>query len=48
MWHMDYFELKAIKAPKTQEEIFTFPQLPKIIQTEGLFQDGNIDNHNMS
>ena len=25
LWHVDYFELKAIKAQQTQEELFTFP-----------------------
>jgi len=27
--HVDYFELKTIKAQKTQEEMWTFPQQPK-------------------
>ena len=25
LWHVDYFELKTIKAQKTQEEMLTFP-----------------------
>lgn len=25
LWHVDYLELKTIKAPKTQEEMLTFP-----------------------
>ena len=25
LWHMDHFELKTIKAQKTQEELLTFP-----------------------
>lgn len=33
----DYFELKTIKAQKTQEETLTFPHLPKIIYIEDLF-----------
>ena len=29
LWHMDYFELKTIKAQRTQEESLTFPPKPK-------------------
>ena len=25
LWHVDYFELKIVKAQKTQEEPLTFP-----------------------
>ena len=29
LWHKVYFELKAVKAQKTQEEPLAFPQLSK-------------------
>lgn len=31
LWHVDYFKLKTVKVQKAQEEILTFPQVPKII-----------------
>lgn len=38
IWHVDYFELKMIKAQQIHEKLFTFPLLPKIIQIEDLYQ----------
>lgn len=40
LWPADYFELKTIKAQKTQQEFFNFlPQLLKRIYIEGLVQE---------
>lgn len=39
---MDYLELQTIKPRKTQEELLTFPELPKRTETRDQFQEESI------
>lgn len=42
VWHVDYFELKAIKAQKIQEESLTLPLMAARMWIKGLCEEQGI------